>query len=614
MRVTNNITAQRLLANIQRNQQSVATLQEILSTGRKFRLPEQNPISYVESLNLRQELAENRRYQRNLTLSRAGMDLTESTLSTVNDSMQRARQLALQGANGSLSAGSRGAVADEIEQILSTVIQQANANFEGRFIFSGDKTLTTPFERFVGGDGLDAVAYRGDFGDRLIEINQGDFLAANLTGPDVFFTSLNEIKAAATVTATNLLATELAAAAPPVAGGTFVVDGVAITYDPLTDSLESLRDKINRSVTTAEADIDSNGRLRIRSLTSNDVQLQNGTSNVLEVLGMYHQVTGSSIGAGITAATTLASLGITGDALSIQVGDDEYQVNLAGAATVGDVITAVAASGAPVEAFINASGTGINFSATESVDSLEMTSLRKIFGSSALGSGAVTLDASLASLGILAPGQLQITNEGATTTLDLSGATTVADLIQAINTQVNGVVASINADGSAIDLESDFFSTTLSAVDLGGSNIAAVLGFAQNRTGDNAADFGISNPGTVDETESQNIFRSLAEMIQVLRSPTSTSEDFSRVLDSFDADIATVLSNRSIIGARVNRVEASQNRLEAFESFLTELLSENEDADLAETITQLSTQANVLNAALTAGAQLLQPSLIDFLR
>ncbi|MCC6734114.1 MAG: hypothetical protein IT394_12875, partial [Candidatus Omnitrophica bacterium] len=355
-------------------------------------------------------------------------------------------------------------------------------------------------------------------------------------------------------------------------------------------------------------------RLRIRSLTSNDVQLQNGTSNVLEVLGMYHQVTGSSIGAGITAATTLASLGITGDALSIQVGDDEYQVNLAGATTVGDVITAVAASGAPVEAFINASGTGINFSATESVDSLEMTSLRKIFGSSALGSGAVTLDASLASLGILAPGQLQITNEGATTTLDLSGATTVADLIQAINTQVNGVVASINADGSAIDLESDFFSTTLSAVDLGGSNIAAVLGFAQNRTGDNAADFGISNPGTVDETESQNIFRSLAEMIQVLRSPTSTSEDFSRVLDSFDADIATVLSNRSIIGARVNRVEASQNRLEAFESFLTELLSENEDADLAETITQLSTQANVLNAALTAGAQLLQPSLIDFLR
>lgn len=614
MRVTNNITAQRLLANIQRNQQSVATLQEILSTGRKFRLPEQNPISYVESLNLRQELAENRRYQRNLTLSRAGMDLTESTLSTVNDSMQRARQLALQGANGSLSAGSRGAVADEIEQILSTVIQQANANFEGRFIFSGDKTLTTPFERFVGGDGLDAVAYRGDFGDRLIEINQGDFLAANLTGPDAFFTSLNEIKAAATVTATNLLATELAAAAPPVAGGTFVVDGVAITYDPLTDSLESLRDKINRSVTTAEADIDSNGRLRIRSLTSNDVQLQNGTSNVLEVLGMYHQVTGSSIGAGITAATTLASLGITGDALSIQVGDDEYQVNLAGATTVGDVITAVAASGAPVEAFINASGTGINFSATESVDSLEMTSLRKIFGSSALGSGAVTLDASLASLGILAPGQLQITNEGATTTLDLSGATTVADLIQAINTQVNGVVASINADGSAIDLESDFFSTTLSAVDLGGSNIAAVLGFAQNRTGDNAADFGISNPGTVDETESQNIFRSLAEMIQVLRSPTSTSEDFSRVLDSFDADIATVLSNRSIIGARVNRVEASQNRLEAFESFLTELLSENEDADLAETITQLSTQANVLNAALTAGAQLLQPSLIDFLR
>lgn len=614
MRVTNNITTQRVLANIQKNQQSVVTLHDILSTGRKFRFPEENPIAYVESLNLRQELNENRRYQRNLTLSRTNLDLTESTLSTINESLQRARQLALQGANGSLSTESRNAVANEIEQILSSVIQQANANFEGRYVFSGDKTLTAPFERFTGSNGLDAVVYRGDFGDRLIEINQGDFVPVNLTGTGALFSSLNEVSAATTVDASNLLASELATVAPPVTAGTFTIDGVSVTFDPLTDSLESLRDKINRSTTTAQAEIDSNGRLTVRSLTSNDVQIQNGTSNVLGVLGMYHRIEGTAIGAGITAATTLASLGITGDALSIQVGENEYQINLAGATTVGDVVSAVAASGAPVEAFINAAGTGINFSTTQSVDSLEVTSLRKIYGSTALGPGTVTLDTTLASLGIGAPGQLQITNEGSTTTLDLSGATTVADVINAINTQVNGVTASINADGSALDIESEFFSSTLSAVDGGGSNIAAVLGFAQTRTGDNAADFGVSNPGTVDEVESQNIFRSLAEMIQVLRSPSSTSEDFNQVLDGFDADISTILSSRSIIGARVNRAEAAQDRLEAFELFLTELLSENEDADLAETITHLTNQTNVLNATLAAGAQVLQHSLIDFLR
>jgi flagellar hook-associated protein 3 FlgL len=616
VRVTSNMMTSRVLENIQRASGSMYMVQNALTTGRKFSRVQDDPIAYIKALDLRRELSENRQFQDNLSLSKTTLDLTESTLASINEQLQSARHLALQGSNGAISNDSRGAVADEIEQILDSVIELANSNFDGRYIFSGEKTLNASFKTITGADGTVGVIYAGDTGDRIIEIGSSQTMAIGLTGLDAFFTSLNRITSDAGVDPGVLLSTELATEDPPLTAlaGTFTVDGVTINFDPATDTLESLRDSINRSVDTAEASIDETGHLTITSLTSNDVTLANGTSNVLETLGMFHQVKGVDVGAGITSATTLASLGMTGDAIRITVGDEAYDVDLAGAVTVGDVISAVSASGAPVQAFINSAGTGISFSATESVDSLEVTSVRKIFGSTALASGSVTLDTTLASLGIAAPGGLQITNDGVTTTVNLADATTVADVLNAINEQVNGVTATLNADGTGLNLESAYFSGGLSAVDVGPSTIATVLGFSQTRNGDSAADLGVTEAGTVNETESQNVFKSLTDLISVLRSSSPTSEDFDEVLGSFDTDLTTVLSNRSIIGARTNRIEASQTRFEAFETYLTQLLSDNEDTDLAEAITDLATQSNILDAALAAGAKLLQTSLIDFLR
>lgn len=615
MRITQNTISRQVLSNLQRNFQSVATLQNVLSTGRKFQTPADSPLAYVESLNLRQEIQENRRYQRNIDLGSTNLALTETTLGTVNTRLQRARQLALQAANEALPLEARDNIADEIEQILQSVVEQANSNFEGRFLFAGDETLAAPFERTVGPDGTEGVLYRGDFGDRLVEINQGEFIPINLTGPGAFFTALNETTSRVGVTANLPLGAQLAGSVPPLTpgAGTFTVDGVTINFDPATDTLESLRDSINRSVETADARIDSTGRLTIRSLTSNDAVIQDGTSNVLGALGLYHRVEGGAVGAGITAATTLASLGITGDALSINVGDEEYEVDLAGAATIGDVINAITASGAPVTANVNAAGTGLVFSATESVGSLEISSLRKIFGSTALAPGSVTLDSTLASLGIT-PGVIQISNDGAVSNVDLSAVTTVGEAISLINSQVNGITASLNADGTGIDIESSFFSSSLSVSDVGGSTFAATLGIVQTRSEDNAGAFDVTEPGTINGTSSDNIFRSLGQLITALRDPDATQEDFDHIFDNLSTDIETIQSNRSVVGAWVNRVESAQERFQAFEVFLTQLLSNNEDADLADTTIQLSTQSNVLEASLSAGARILQPSLLDFLR
>lgn len=73
-------------------------------------------------------------------------------------------------------------------------------------------------------------------------------------------------------------------------------------------------------------------------------------------------------------------------------------------------------------------------------------------------------------------------------------------------------------------------------------------------------------------------------------------------------------AERAIVGAKVNRLELQQNRLESTRTNYTELLSNNQDADMAEVIMELKAQENVYRASLAAGSRIILPSLADFLR
>jgi flagellar hook-associated protein 3 FlgL len=75
-----------------------------------------------------------------------------------------------------------------------------------------------------------------------------------------------------------------------------------------------------------------------------------------------------------------------------------------------------------------------------------------------------------------------------------------------------------------------------------------------------------------------------------------------------------VNQERAIIGAKVNRLDLQENRLESTRINYEELLSKNQDADMAEVIMQLKLQENVYRASLAAGARIIMPSLVDFLR
>ena len=75
-----------------------------------------------------------------------------------------------------------------------------------------------------------------------------------------------------------------------------------------------------------------------------------------------------------------------------------------------------------------------------------------------------------------------------------------------------------------------------------------------------------------------------------------------------------MLGVRALNGALENRLEAALSRLGEVEESTLNQLSETEDADIAKTLIEFSSQQAAYQAALKAGASIVQASLMDFLR
>lgn len=119
------------------------------------------------------------------------------------------------------------------------------------------------------------------------------------------------------------------------------------------------------------------------------------------------------------------------------------------------------------------------------------------------------------------------------------------------------------------------------------------------------------NPTTV---FTEKMFSDLIKIEQALSNPSSSSADISAMIDLVAGHIDNVVNERAEQGARFNRIEMIENRVWEQEIIAKRIMSNNEDADFEKVIIDLTTQESVHRAALAAGARIIQPTLMDFLR
>lgn len=112
----------------------------------------------------------------------------------------------------------------------------------------------------------------------------------------------------------------------------------------------------------------------------------------------------------------------------------------------------------------------------------------------------------------------------------------------------------------------------------------------------------------------KSVFNTLDSLKSKLEDKTASDSDIGGFLDTLDSEIDHFLKIQADVGAKQNRVEMMEDRLSSQEIIATEIMSKNEDVEIEKVITELITQESVQRAALSVGARIIQPSLVDFLR
>lgn len=107
-----------------------------------------------------------------------------------------------------------------------------------------------------------------------------------------------------------------------------------------------------------------------------------------------------------------------------------------------------------------------------------------------------------------------------------------------------------------------------------------------------------------------SLFKNIDQMFQGIKDKTM---DYNTAITEINTQLNDLLVERAEVGARQNRVELMDDRLSSQLIIATKLMSENEDIDYEEAITDLITQESIHSAALSIGSRIIQPSLVDFL-
>ncbi len=109
-----------------------------------------------------------------------------------------------------------------------------------------------------------------------------------------------------------------------------------------------------------------------------------------------------------------------------------------------------------------------------------------------------------------------------------------------------------------------------------------------------------------------NMIQMTDELQQALENDDTTR--VRALLVPIDDSGAQLTDARAELGARVNFIETERGRLDNAVLSLKTLLSETEDADLAEVISEVSKNEVALQSLRSTGAKILNQSLLDFLR
>jgi flagellin-like hook-associated protein FlgL len=633
-RVSNLLRTQVTTGQITSTQEQLLKVQNELSTGKRINSPSDDPGDAAIVQQLQKTLEQRDSYMTNLQHAQSTLSEADTAMGDLTGLLQQAQQIASANVGSDVTADQRVGAAAVVENLYNQALTLGNRQFEGSYLFGGDTSTEAPYVSVVGG-----VRYQGTGAQLLNQFDENTSQSFTVAAPDILGGFSGQVKGtqnlAPTVTGSTRLADLGGSTGNGVKPGSIQISNGTITkvVDLSTaDSLANVVSAINAAgVGGVTASIAGSGdKLQLSAGAGDNISVTEvGGGSVAADLGILTpipggagvNVVGQTVNPLVTEFTPLASVnggaGINGAGLTITNGQTTATVAVPPGGTVGDLLNAINASGTGVRATINDARTGIDI--VNPIQGVAM-SIGENGGTTAadLGIRSMSTNTTLAALNggkgvaTLPTGpEFQITRtDGTGFNVDIDGATTVQDVINAINTASGGVglTASFATTGNGIVLtDTAGGAGQMQVTALNGSSAAADLGIAGVAPVGNVITGTDVNAPTVD-----GVFTSLNKLREALQ--TNDQAGITEAAGKLDEDASRVVRVRGETGARVQEMEARQSRLEDQNVATKSLLSSLSDTDFTDAIARFQTLQTALQATMQTSGQILNLSLLDFLR
>lgn len=270
IRPTTQATSATMLGYIFTNQNKYSEYSAQASTGQKLNRPSDNPTDASTVLNINKKLSQLAGYVDNMDTAQNELNVLDNSLASLTSSLQKANDIAVQGANETNSATVRSNLKLQIDQIIQNVTTIGNTDYNGTYIFAGTNVGEPPFKALDAG----GVEYIGTPQDkdyqRYIQISDGVSTAINAPGDKVIGSY-----DATTKTGTGVLKTlyDLSNAL-----GNNDTDGIRATISQLSTEVDN-----TSSVRTTFASITSRFEMTQTSIDATKQQLTSYKSDLQDV-------------------------------------------------------------------------------------------------------------------------------------------------------------------------------------------------------------------------------------------------------------------------------------------------------------------------------------------
>lgn len=212
MRITNSALLENMLAELNRNREKYASFSNQIATAKRVSKPSDDAIAFASGEEKKTIIQRNEQYQSNLSSGVEQARIADDTISRMLDQLFELKTLATKGANGAaLTDGDMEILGENVAAIRSRLVDLANTQANGRYLFSGTRTQTKPFVE-VGTN----VSYNGNAQDLVIAANPTTSIAFSVNGESLFnyngesiFDMIERIETAMTNADSNAVNAEL---------------------------------------------------------------------------------------------------------------------------------------------------------------------------------------------------------------------------------------------------------------------------------------------------------------------------------------------------------------------------------------------------------------------